>query len=136
LYNPDKRGKEARQSAQYTIYTVLLSLLKLMAPIMPFITEEMYQLYYKSKEKTESIHISDWPKADKKLINKKLEAEGDEVIKIISEVRKFKHSQNKSLKLPVKLTLSKKISKSFLEDLKAATSAVEIKQGNAFNVSL
>lgn len=136
LYNPDKRGKESRQSAQYTIYNVLLSLLKLIAPIMPFITEEIYQSYYKSKEKPESIHISEWPKADKKLINKKLEADGDEVIKIVSEVRQFKNKNQKSLKTPVKLTLIKsKASELFLEDIKSSTNAVEINWGNKFSIS-
>jgi valyl-tRNA synthetase len=139
LYNPDKRGKESRQSAQYTVYTTLLTLLKLTAPIMPFITEEIYQLFYKKIEKESSIHITSWPKVDKKLINKKLEQSGDELINIISQVRQFKNKNQTSLKTPVKLTLEKKhekILKPFLEDLKATTQAEKIDYSNKFNVVL
>ena len=50
LYNPDKRGDDQRKSAQYGLYTTLLSILKMIAPIMPYITEEIYQLYYADKE--------------------------------------------------------------------------------------
>lgn len=134
LYNPDKRGKEARQSAQYVLYTTLLTVLKLMAPITPHITEEIYQLYFQKREKAKSIHLSDWPKVDNNLIDKKLEVKGDEVVDIISKVRQFKQKHQKSLKTPVKITLLKnQISELFLEDLKAATNA-EIKFGRKFNI--
>ena len=132
LYNPDRRGKESRKSAQYTLYHSLLSILKLYAPIMPFITEEIYLSYYEGKEKTKSIHISDWPKADKKMIDNKIEKIGDKAVKIISDVRKFKSENNKSLKAEIILTLDKKDQKDFknlLNDLKAVTNAKEIKFG-------
>jgi valyl-tRNA synthetase len=41
LYNPDRRGKEARISAQYSLYRTLVAILKMIAPIMPHITEEI-----------------------------------------------------------------------------------------------
>ena len=132
LYNPDRRGKESRKSAQYTLYHSLLSILKLYAPIMPLITEEIYLSYYEGKEKTKSIHISDWPKADKKMIDNKIEKIGDKAVKIISDVRKFKSENNKSLKAEIILTLDKKDQKDFknlLNDLKAVTNAKEIKFG-------
>ena len=50
-------------SAQYTLKKSLLSILKLFAPIIPFITEEIYQTYYKEQE---SIHITDWPTCKEK----------------------------------------------------------------------
>ena len=132
LYNPDRRGKESRKSAQYTLYHSLLGILKLYAPIMPFITEEIYLGYYLGKEKTKSIHISDWPKVDKKMIDNKIEKIGDRAVKIISNVRKFKSENNKSLKAEIILTLDKKDQKDFknlLNDLKAVTNAREIKFG-------
>ena len=42
-------------------YKSFLIILKLIAPIMPFITEEIYQEYFKKIEKDKSIHISGWP---------------------------------------------------------------------------
>ena len=47
------------------LYHSLLTILKLIAPIMPFITEEIYQEYFKKNEKTKSIHICGWPESDK-----------------------------------------------------------------------
>jgi len=46
------------EGARYAIYHVLKNVLKLFAPIMPFITEEIYRELYEDK----SIHISEWPK--------------------------------------------------------------------------
>ena len=70
----------------YTIYKVLIESLKLLAPITPFITEEIYQnLKRELKLKEESIHLFDWPKEDKKMINKKLEENIQISKEIISE---------------------------------------------------
>ena len=133
LYNPERRGKQERESALYVLHTALLTILKLMAPILPHITEEIYQLYFKEKK---SIHITDWPKADQNLIDKKIEIAGDEVINIISQVRQFKNKNQKSLKTPVKLTLLKSASTElFLDDLKSTTSATEIKFGKKFKIT-
>ena len=139
LYNPDKRGKKTRYSSQYVLYGSFLTILKLFAPIMPFISEELYQLYYKRHEKERSIHISSWPVIDKKKINKNIEKGGDKAIEIISKVRKFKASKSSSLKQPIYLTLNKKDKKildGFLDDIKAVTVAQEIKFGSGFSVSL
>ena len=137
LYNSNKRGKQQKISAQYTLHYSLLTILKLLAPITPFITEEVYQHYYAKKEKCKSIHISSWPKYDPKLINKKAEKIGDKTIQLISEVRKFKSKNNKSLKTPVLLTLDKqdKDLESILEDLKAVTNASKI-DFDKFNIKL
>jgi len=63
--------KEKNEAAQ-TLYYVLLNLSKLAAPFIPFITEEIY-LNLKKSKMPESVHLCDWPAADKKLINKNLE---------------------------------------------------------------
>ena len=137
LYNSNKRGQQQKISAQYTLHYSLLTILKLLAPITPFITEEVYQHYYAKKEKCKSIHISSWPEYDPKLINKKAEKIGDKTIQLISEVRKFKSKNNKSLKTPVLLTLDKqdKDLESILEDLKAVTNASKI-DFDKFNIKL
>lgn len=129
LYNVDKRGKEARASAQYGLYHSLLTILKLMAPITPFITEELYQLYYKKCEKGKSIHITSWPKLD--LIDEKAENIGDFFVYVLQHVRRAKSEKNISLKKPVKkLTAKGKITKEEFEkikqDLITTTNAEEI----------
>ncbi|MBL7054589.1 valine--tRNA ligase [Candidatus Woesearchaeota archaeon] len=129
LYNADKRGKESRISAQYTLHTTLLAIIKLMAPIMPYITEEIYDIYYKKHEKDKSIHLSKWPSLD--LTSKNAEATGDFAVHIIREIRKAKAEKNLSLKSPVKKIIAKgKISKeefeSVKEDIIASTNTEEI----------
>ena len=129
LYNADKRGKEARLSAQYGLYQALLTIIKLMAPIMPFITEELYQLYYQKYEKTKSIHLAKWP--DIKMIDEHAEHIGDFVVQVIEYARKQKSEKQLSLKTPIKkLTIKAKIEeKDFDEveaEIKAATSAESI----------
>ncbi|MFH1592486.1 MAG: valine--tRNA ligase [Candidatus Woesearchaeota archaeon] len=136
LYNPEKRGKQERVSAQYTAYTSFLAIIKLLAPIMPFITEEIYQMYYSKREKEKSVHVSMWPKIEK-LEDKDIEKGGDRAIEIISEVRKFKAKNKKSLKEEIYLTLDKKdekILKPFIGDLGAVTFAKKIEFGK-FKIS-
>ncbi|MEW6063559.1 MAG: valine--tRNA ligase [Nanoarchaeota archaeon] len=137
IYNPDKRGNEAKKSAQYTLYNSLLTILKLIAPITPYITEEIYQSYFIKKEKQKSIHITSWPRYDAKMIDNKSEEIGDLFVKILSEVRQFKTKNNKSLKEQVILTLDKKDKEKLepvLADLKATANAKEINEGNNFEV--
>jgi len=129
LYNADKRGKDARLSAQYTLYHSLLTIIKLMAPIMPFITEELYQLYYKKHEKSRSIHLTKWPELD--LIDEHAEHIGDFVVSVVEFVRKKKTENRKSLKYPVKkLIIRSKVEEKDFDavepEIKAATSAEQI----------
>jgi isoleucyl-tRNA synthetase len=59
--------------AYQTLYEILLTLSQILAPVIPYITEEIYQNLTKGgKDRTESVHLTDWPKADKKLIDKEL----------------------------------------------------------------
>lgn len=137
LYNPDKRGKEAKESAQHALYTSLLATVKMLAPIMPFITEEIYQEYFKKTEKDKSIHISKWPEHDKKQTNDRIEEAGDAMIEIIAAVRKEKTKQKKSLgSEAAKLVIEcdKKLQKHIedaMEDMKAVTKAEKIEFGKA-----
>ncbi len=133
LYNPDKRGSNARKSAQYTLYYALLTQIKLIAPIMPHITEELYQLYFKKTEKEKSMHLTSWPKYDKKLIDKKAEQAGDAAVEIIEAVRKYKSDNKLSMGAEIKeLVLDskqKKLLEPVLDDLKAVTRAQNISFG-------
>jgi valyl-tRNA synthetase len=130
LYSKEESDKEKRKSAQYTLYTVLLDLLKMFAPIMPHITEEIYALYFNKKEQVKSIHISEWPKYDKSLLDEKAENAGDLAVEIVGAVRRHKSSKNLSLKTPVKeLTIEykeQKMIESVLKDIELACGAEKI----------
>ncbi len=98
LYNPTVRGVKERKSAQYALNQTLLCVLKLSAPIMPHITEEIYQLWFSAKEKQKSIHLAQWPVAEKKWKNKDAQNIGSIGIDIINCVRKYKADKKLSLK--------------------------------------
>ena len=128
IYN-NKPGKE---SAQYALHTSLLAILKLFAPIMPFITEEIYQTYYKNnKEEQDSIHLTEFQEIDTKE-NKQILDAGDLFLKTLSKIRQAKSNSKKPMNSEITLTLPKEdqtILKEMLEDLKDVSVATEIKEG-------
>ncbi len=141
LYNPDKRGEDARKSAQYTLYQCILDVLKLFSPIMPHITEAIYQLYFREKELKKSVHNTIWPKYDKKMMNEDDELMGDLVVDIIAAVRKHKSTNKMSLKQELDmLTINcedkkhEELIKKALEDLKATTRAKEVSFGKDVSI--
>jgi len=103
FYNPDVWGEDQRKGGQQTLYTLLLDQLKMFAPFIPFITEEIYHLYFNDKEDAKSIHISSWPECDESFINEDAEKIGDVLIKIVQEVRKAKTEAQLSMKAPIKI---------------------------------
>ncbi|MBU1975795.1 MAG: valine--tRNA ligase [Nanoarchaeota archaeon] len=102
IYNPNERGVDAKKSAQYTLYRVLLDILKMLAPIMPHITEEIYQVFYKDHVGDKSIHISSWPIIGSDWSHETSELAGDLAVEVISSCRKEKSAKNLSMKAPVK----------------------------------
>jgi valyl-tRNA synthetase len=136
LYNPDQRGDVQRKSGQFVLYNAIETVLKLFAPFMPYITEEVYQLFIK-KEK--SIHISSWPESTDKYENKEIEEIGDQLVEVIAQVRKAKSEKSLSLKEPVKeivLNLDEKKVTPFIEDLKAVTKAQKVSFAKTFSIKL
>lgn len=132
LYNPDQYGEESRQASQWTLYTVLLSVLKMYAPIMPYVTEEVYQFYFKENEDSKSIHLSRLPKVDEKLVDKKQAQEFEEIVEIIAAVRKYKTKQQISMKKELaKMTVESKDKnlEKYFDLLKAVMNIGEIEFG-------
>jgi len=138
LYNLEDSSME-KKAVKYCLNITLKSVLKLMAPIMPYVTEELYQEGFKEKK---SIHLSSWPVYDKKLIDKDVEKLGDIVINIISAVRKFKSQNQMSLKEELSLLeikadeeLKKKLNPA-LNDLKNTLKLKEIKFSDKATIDL
>ena len=138
VYNPQIRGEEKRKSAQYTLKICLNSILKLFAPIMPFITEELYLHLFAKEEEKKSIHLSEWPKYEKDLIDSKIDKIGDRVIEVLKDVRQFKSQNGKSVKAEVDLVLDAKdkiLLRDVIDDLRSTANARTIEYGN-FSVKL
>jgi valyl-tRNA synthetase len=131
LYNPDQRGDKQRLSAQFALYYSLNTVLKLLAPIMPFITEEIYHLYFSDKEQQTSIHLTSWPEVDENMIDLDAEKAGNLLISVLQDVRKAKSEANKSLKEPIsELIIEGKITPDIFslieDDLKASSRAEKV----------
>ncbi|MDP3881711.1 MAG: valine--tRNA ligase [Nanoarchaeota archaeon] len=129
-------NEEEKASASYTLYQSFLAILKLMAPITPYITEEIYQMHFKKHEDKKSIHHEDWPSKIKVKESKEDDLTWNKMIEIISLVRQKKSEAKKSMKAEIILSLPKEdlsLLEKTLSDLKAVTTAKEIKEGQ-FNV--
>ncbi len=64
-----------KQFALTTLHEVLLTLSKVMAPFTPFMAEKIYQATVRSSQfagAKESVHLEDWPKVNKNLVNEKV----------------------------------------------------------------
>jgi isoleucyl-tRNA synthetase len=70
-------------AAYQTLYGVLMTLAKLCAPVMPFLTETMYQ-NLKATGDPESIHLCDYPTADEAMIDEELSADMDALLRLVS----------------------------------------------------
>jgi valyl-tRNA synthetase len=46
---------------RYTLYTVMLGIVKILAPLMPHVTEEIYQENFAKLDRSKSVHVSKWP---------------------------------------------------------------------------
>lgn len=136
LYNPEKYHEGARESAQFGLYEGLLNTLKMFAPVMPFITEEIYHLYFAEKEGKKSIHISSWPEYDENYVFTEAENAGDHAVDIIAAVRKFKSENQMSLKTELKELViecdesTRKLIELVLSDIMATTGAQDIVFGD------
>ncbi len=81
------KGMEAdKVSAYMTLYTCLLTISKAAAPMVPFMTEAIYQNIVRSVDNNalESIHLCDYPMADSKMIDTELEEQMSVMLKIVS----------------------------------------------------
>jgi isoleucyl-tRNA synthetase len=137
------RIAENDKSAKDTLKEVYLTLLKLVAPMIPFLTEKIWQdLKGKGFVKEESVHLSSWPKSDKKKINKKLEEEFEFIFGIIEKGLSQRDKVQIGLKWPLAKAIihskGNKISKQIEEIAKAQLNvkSIEFKLGNEFTVEL
>lgn len=82
-------GKELTQdkiNAYQTLYTALVQTAEAAAPMIPFMTESMYQNLVRSLDQSapESVHLCDYPQSNPALIDTKLEAEMENVLEIVA----------------------------------------------------
>jgi len=91
-------------NAYMTLYTALVTVCKAAAPMIPFMTEDIYQNLVRSINKAapESIHLCDFPAVEESYIDKTLEKEMDEALKIVVLGRAARNTANIKNRQPIK----------------------------------
>ena len=100
-----KGMEDDKIQAYMTLYTALVTISKAAAPMIPFMTEDIYRNLVCSIDASapESVHLCDFPVVDGKLIVKELEAAMDEVLKIVVMGRACRNSANINNRQPIAL---------------------------------
>ena len=79
-----KGMEQDKINAYMTLYTAIVTICKVAAPMVPFMTESIYQNLVRNVDKTapESIHLCDYPEVDETMIDNELEKAMGEVLAI------------------------------------------------------
>ena len=98
-----KGMEQDKINAYMTLYTCLVTFCKAAAPMIPFMTEEIYQNLVRSVDATqpESIHLCDFPKVEEEHVDKKLEADMDIVLKAVVMGRACRNTANIKNRQPI-----------------------------------
>ena len=90
-------------NAYMTLYTALVQVCETAAPLIPFMTEEIYQNLVRSvdKDAPESIHLCSYPKANPDWIDKELERKMDELLEIVVLGRACRNTANRKNRQPL-----------------------------------
>ena len=103
----------SKRAVYQTTYQVLCGVCKLIAPIVPFISEEMY-----TKLTLEpSVHLSDFPKYDESMVNDYIETRMDKVRNIISLGRNAREDSKIKVRIPIKEAIINGKDKKLIGDL-------------------
>ena len=98
-----KGMEQDKINAYMTLYNALVTIAKTAAPMIPFMTEDMYQNLVRSIDKTapESIHLCDFPTVNEAWIDKDLEADMKELLEIVVLGRACRNTANIKNRQPI-----------------------------------
>jgi valyl-tRNA synthetase len=119
--------KDNYKSAQSVLYYVLFAVARGLAPIVPFITDEIYQNLFRQFESKKSIHLESYPLFEKKMFDETDLVNGEKFVEIVSFVRKYKAENSMSMKEEIEKLIVNDSIKNFvlenIDDLKAVCGA-------------
>ena len=98
-----KGMEQDKINAYMTLYTALVNVSKAAAPMIPFMTEDIYRNIVLKVDPSapESIHLCDFPAADEAMIDPELERNMDEVLKIVVMGRACRNTANIKNRQPI-----------------------------------
>lgn len=129
LYQPQKHGATQRYSGQYALYLSLLGILKLYAIYTPYVTDYIYQEFFKKHEGMTSIHQMIWSTDETQSTYIEF---GEHLKEVIGEVRRKKTEQQLSMKDEIPelvITCPERFAEYYKQtqmDIRACTNAKEI----------
>ena len=103
----------SKKAVYKTTYDVLVGLTKLIAPVVPFISEEIYT----ALTNKESVHLAKFPKCDDKLIDEKIEEKMDLVRNLISLGRNVREEAKIKVRQPISEAILDGKNKNIIGDL-------------------
>lgn len=103
----------SKKAVYKTTYDVLVGLAKLIAPVVPFISEEIYT----ALTNQESVHLAKFPKCDDKLIDEKIEEKMDLVRNLISLGRNVREEAKIKVRQPISEAILDGKNKNIIGDL-------------------
>ncbi len=122
------------------ILDVYIKSLKMFSCICPLISDYLWQKLREDKiVKEESIHLTDWPKFDKKLIDKNLEKEFEFALEIIEKGLAERDKEKIGLKWPLEtafINTNEKISKELIKIIKNQLNVKNIELGISKELSV
>ncbi len=94
---------EDKVNAYMTLYTALVTIIKTAAPMIPFMTEDIYQNLVRNldKDAKESIHLCDFPAVKEEWIDAELEKDMDLVLKVVVLGRAARNGANIKNRQPI-----------------------------------
>ena len=98
-----KGMEQDKINAYMTLYTALVTICKVAAPMIPFMTEEIYRNIVVNVDKNapESIHFCDFPEVNEEWIDTKLEEDMDHVLQIVVQGRACRNTANIKNRQPI-----------------------------------
>ncbi len=102
LYRPEVHGQVRKAAAQYTLYEVLYRVLQMLSPVVPHLTEEIYQAMYADAKGFACLQSSPWPIFNAAMVDELAEKHGDLIIELIGEIRREKAQKHLPLNTPIK----------------------------------
>ena len=98
-----KGMEQDKINAYMTLYTALVTVAKLAAPMIPFMTEDIYRNLVCANDPSapESVHLCDFPVANPAYVDKQLEEDMEEVLKIVVMGRAARNTANIKNRQPI-----------------------------------
>ncbi len=90
-----------KNAAYFTLHSVLIDFVKVLAPVIPFVTDEMYSNLSVGTDAADSVHLADFPKVDETLTDEDILNEVDTIIHIVSLSRSARNKANIKIRQPL-----------------------------------